>query len=173
MRVTTGQLILTGTMLCLSLFGCNLPKAGGKLNMSGTIIAATLGYLQTSAASAQTAEVIVYTSTSEFAPSATASRTQTPKNPLVTIDTLCWAGPGNAYEVVSAVRERSRLVLLGIGTIPGWYIVRNPIYRDPCWIQATALQIDPGFDLSGLPYVSPPATPTPTEHDTPVPTGTP
>jgi uncharacterized protein YgiM (DUF1202 family) len=83
---------------------------------------------------------------------------------------LCWQGPGPKYEVVSALTKGSRVKLLGQGSISGWYIVRNPIYHDPCWVQQTDLQIEPGTDLLSLQIFNPPPTYTPTQ---PPPTSTP
>lgn len=173
MRTVAGHLMLLCTILCLSLLGCNLPRGTAAPDLRGTIVASTLGVLQTSAAATQTAQEARSSPTEPLAPTETPSSTPTPGNPQVTSDALCWVGPGNQYEVVSAIRKGTNVELLGKGTIPGWYIVRNPIYRDPCWIQASALRIDPSLDLSGLPSFSPPATPEPTETHTPVPTDTP
>jgi uncharacterized protein YgiM (DUF1202 family) len=101
------------------------------------------------------------------------SMTPTPENPLVLRTTLCWVGPGTQYEVVSALKEGERVELLGQGSIPDWWIVRNPIYRDPCWVQAKDLQIEPGYDVSGLQIYYPPPTPTLTPSLTPTATPTP
>lgn len=79
-------------------------------------------------------------------------------------------GPGNAYPVVSAVKSGARVELIGVGSIAGWFIIRNPIYHDPCWIEAKDLQIDPRYDVSQLQIYNPPPTPGPTE--TPIPTPT-
>ena len=98
------------------------------------------------------------------------SATPTPQNPLVLRATLCWIGPGPVYEVVSALKKDERVVLLGRGgSISGWWIVDNPIYHDPCWVQTGDLQLDPGFDTANLKIFNPPPTPT----KTPAPTFTP
>ena len=161
--------VIVGMMLC----SCNLPKPTATPDLSATIVQGTLSALQTSAAAAQTRQSALNTSTP--APAATLPLvTQRPAgNPVVTTDSLCWVGPGNQYEVVSAIRAGTSVELLGRGTVAGWYIVRNPIYRDPCWILASSLQIDPSIDISGLPYFSPPATPSPTPTNTPTNTPTP
>ena len=101
--------------------------------------------------------------------------TATPGDPLVLHTTLCWVGPGAQYEVVSALKEGERVPLLGKGSIPDWWIVKNPIYRDPCWAQAGDLQVDPGVNVAALQVYYPPPTPTytPTETLTPTPTNTP
>ncbi|HEX2697728.1 MAG TPA: hypothetical protein VHM28_08460, partial [Anaerolineales bacterium] len=97
------------------------------------------------------------------------SVTPTPQSPLVTGDALCWVGPGAVYEVVSAIKKGTRVELMGRGNISGWWIVRNPIYHDPCWIPDKYLQFDPGFNTSGLQIYYPPPTPTYTPSITPTP----
>jgi hypothetical protein len=176
MQRNAARLIVITVIVGLALLGCNLPKGTDAPDVSGTIVAATLSALETSAALAltQTAPIGAETSTPAAASPTTAPAvTPVQQGPLVTIDSLCWVGPGNQYEVVSAIRTGTHVELLGRGTIAGWYIVRNPIYHDPCWVQATSLQIDPAFDLTGLPYFSPPPTPTPTPTNTPTNTKTP
>ena len=101
------------------------------------------------------------------------SPTPTPENPLVLRTTLCWVGPGAQYDVVSALKEGERIELIGQGSIPDWWIVRNPIYHDPCWAQAQDIQIEPGYDTSSLEIYFPPPTPTPTASSTPTATPTP
>jgi hypothetical protein len=87
--------------------------------------------------------------------------------------TLCWKGPGAQFEVVSALKKDERVELIGQASIPGWWIVDNPIYHDPCWAQAAHLQIEPGYNTSTLPFYTPPPTPTSTPTDTRTPTTAP
>ena len=91
--------------------------------------------------------------------------TLTPQNPLVTTTTYCWSGPTSktlTYEVISSIQAGTRVQLLGQGIVEGWWIVRNPRYNDPCWIQQEYVQIDPVYDLSTLKTFAVPATPTAT-----------
>lgn len=97
----------------------------------------------------------------------------TPQNPLVLRATLCWIGPGNQYDVVSALQPQTRIQLIGKGTIDGWWVISNPIYKDACWVQAVDVQIEPGFDTSTLKLISPPPLPTPTWTPSKTPTPTP
>ncbi len=85
----------------------------------------------------------------------------TPRNPVVIVDSLCWGGPGKAYEVISTIRAGTPVVLLGRGIIDGWWVVVNPTYHDPCWLPTSSLQVDPAMDLSGLHTYKVPPTPTP------------
>ncbi|HUI88166.1 MAG TPA: hypothetical protein VLX61_05530 [Anaerolineales bacterium] len=91
--------------------------------------------------------------------------TATPQNPLVTTTAYCWSGPtGKAlsYEIISSIQAGTRVQLLGKGIVDGWWIVRNPRYNDPCWIQQQYVQIDPSYDLSALKTYAVPPTPTAT-----------
>ena len=91
--------------------------------------------------------------------------TMTPQNPLVTTTAYCWSGPTSktlTYEVISSIQAGTRVQLLGQGIVEGWWIIRNPRYNDPCWIQQEYVQIDPAYDLSTLKTFAVPATPTAT-----------
>jgi len=77
---------------------------------------------------------------------------------LARVSTLCWEGPGDQYNVVSSVQTGTKLKLLGIGEISGWFIVDNPIYPGVnCWLGSNTVQIDPDVNLSTLKiYPAPP-----------------
>lgn len=146
---------------------CNLPAAASSPtpDMVATLVVLTFSAVQTAATVSVPPPVepepaITETSLPTFTP--------TPQNPLVLKTTLCWAGPGAAYEVVSALKQNERVELLGQGSLAGWWIVKNPIYRDPCWVLASDLQLDPNMDVTNLKIYYPPPTPT----YTPVPTVT-
>lgn len=97
-------------------------------------------------------------------PTATATQTPTPlptftgtptQLPVVTSLAACWFGPGPAYRMESSIKEGEVVELLAVGTVPGWYIIRNPYFQQPCWIQAENLSLDPAFDPSAFPLVTP------------------
>jgi len=161
------------TMFTLILGACNMPSGrvdavdSSRTAAAETVSAVQTGNVNTQALPPVTVEVTTPAPTQTGFPTATA----TPQNPLVINAALCWVGPGSVYEVVSALKQNERVELLGRGSIPGWWIVRNPIYNDPCWVQERYLQIDPGYDTASLKVFNPPPTPTPTF--TPVPTNTP
>lgn len=173
MQKTRAVFATAAALAIYGLIGCNLPTAAPTRDQSGTADAGILAASETDAVAQATA---VSPAPAPSTPTNTATATvaafsPTPESPLVKVDTLCWEGPGNAYEVVSAIRSGTPVELLGQGTVPGWYVVRNPIYRDPCWIRASDLQVSLSINLAGLPYFNPP--PTPTETPKPEPTNTP
>ncbi len=102
-------------------------------------------------------------------PSPTASVTPSPTDlptpqitntPLYTMQLIlnfagCYFGPGPQYTLESNISKGKRVQLLGIGTEPGWYIIRNPYFHRPCWIQAANIKIYDGTDLTSLPVMTP------------------
>lgn len=82
--------------------------------------------------------------------------------PNVTTFAGCYAGPGDNYTLVSnidpSIRKAGRQVvtILGIGSVPGWYIIRNPYFNNPCWIKAENLNVDPNMDMTQFPTMTPP-----------------
>lgn len=78
-----------------------------------------------------------------------------PKRPVVTEFTGCWTGPGPTYTLISNIDPKKYVDVIGIGDVPGWYIIRNPYFRNPCWIEAAYLKIDPRMDFSIFPVMTP------------------
>jgi hypothetical protein len=159
----TAVIILGGTLLA-----CGFPFENQTPSIQRTMLASTVFLMQTQLATLQTPApsntVIptpVITATETFTPLPTA------QNPLVIRDTLCWRGPGPGYVVSSAVHAGTRVILLGQGSIPGWWVIEGPVYHDACWIYQQDLQIDPGYSFQGLRTYDPPATPRPTKTKTP------
>jgi hypothetical protein len=94
----------------------------------------------------------------------TVTPTQGPIQPPVVVNFAnCWLfGPGYSYSLDSHIKSGKQVQLIGVGSTPGWYIIINPYYGTPCWIQAADLSIDPNMDLSQFPLMTPfPLSPTP------------
>ena len=174
MRRNLGYVASICLLLALAISGCNLPSNAAAPNVAATLVAATLSVLQTKAAATLTAAPMP-SDTVAPAPVIVGppTSTATPQNPTVTQLALCWTGPGDAYPVVSSVKVGTSVELMGVGSVSGWYIIKNPTYHDPCWIQASNLKIDPNLNLSTLKIYNPPPTPGPTETEVPPPTDTP
>ena len=164
LRITPAALMLAGVALA-----CNFPRP--------TPVPPLPIEISTSLSAGKPAPTIFAligeTSTPTLALTDTATLVPTPQNPLVLRATLCWVGPGSKYEVVSSLKQGERVELLGRGSITGWYVVKNPIYRDPCWVAESDLQIEAGTDITNLRVFVPPPTPTPTPKPTKVPSPTP
>jgi hypothetical protein len=124
---------------------------------------------------------VVRTRTAEaptVTPSATPTRTPRPATPTPTRGAIkppvvvnfapCWFGPGNAYYLESNIEAGEQVQVVGVGSIPGWYIIINPYFYQRCWIQAVNLSIDPNMDLSQIPMMTP-LIPHATPYSTPKP----
>ncbi len=120
------------------------------LNSMATSIA--LGVIVAQSQTAQALPTATATQTPPPPPTFTSSPTQ---QPVVTRLSACWFGPGPAYRMESSIKEGEPVELLAVGTVPGWYIIRNPYFHQPCWIQAENLSLDPSFDPSPFPLVTP------------------
>lgn len=71
----------------------------------------------------------------------------------------CWnrgPGPSHGYnELSDNITITKRVDLLGVGSVPGWYIIRDPYNNGICWIMAEDLQIFSDIDLSTYPVMTP------------------
>jgi len=84
-------------------------------------------------------------------------------NPYVLEATLCWVGPGPAYDTVSSLQIGTQVEILGIGEGGGYIVVNHPTHNIPCW--ANEDDIDPdGFDLSTATVHARPLLPTDTPY---------
>jgi hypothetical protein len=163
--------VLAGSFaLILAILSCNISYNMGP--PANTPVAPETMVVETLTALAGQALTATGTLTPASPPTntSTSSGIATAKSPVVINDTLCWLGPGPGFVVSSSILTGTSVVLLGQGSIPGWWIVSDPIYHDPCWIYQQDLQIDPNYDLSNLQTFYPPSTPTPTPIPTLIPT---
>lgn len=143
--------------ITLLLASCAPNATTPQVDMMATAVAKAASDLltQTAAASSPTPTV---TDTPVPSPTGTATITPTSgplKPPKIVRFTACWFGPGPQYVLESNISAGKKVELLGVGSVPGWYIIRNPYFHKPCWVQAADLQIDPASDLSQYPIMTP------------------
>jgi hypothetical protein len=81
--------------------------------------------------------------------------TQPPKRPVVTAFADCRAGPGPQYTHITNISPKKYVNLIGVGSVPGWYVIRDPYFRNICWIEASYLKFDPRMDTSKYPVMTP------------------
>ena len=110
-------LIAIASFLIILLSACNLP---GAPTATPDVVASQVA--ETFTAFVVSNPVPVSTSTPEevasstpLATSTVTMPTSTPQNPLVLNTILCWKGPGDPYEVVSALKTGERVELIGEG----------------------------------------------------------
>jgi len=158
------RLASASLILCAALLACGVLPQAKVPDAQRTLLASTAFFMQTEAATLQTPQP---SDTPTFTPVITSTGTASPlptaQNPLVTVTTLCWRGPGHGFEVSSSVKAGTRVILLGQGSVPGWWVIEGPVYHDPCWMPQQDLQIDPGYNFQGLRTFDPPPTPKPTK----------
>lgn len=154
------------------ILACTLPWTAGGTDAAATMVVETVAALQTSLSASQTAVPPATVPATPPVPTATAPPPATPtfSNPVVKTTALCWTGPGSAYPVVSGIKQGIAVEVLGVGSKVGWLVVKNPTYRDPCWIEVDNLQLDPYFTTAGLRVFNPPPTPGPKITPGPSPT---
>lgn len=79
--------------------------------------------------------------------------------PRVIAKTGCWTGPGDTYTLISNIelnqQGRKNVIILGMGSVPGWVVIRNPYFNNPCWVPLEAMEIDPHTNLSAFPVMTP------------------
>ena len=82
-------------------------------------------------------------------PTTEPTSSEPPKRPYLTTFAPCWlGGPGAKYPLDSNINEKTRVDIVGTGSVEGWYIIRNPYFHKLCWIEAVNLNIDPNLDLT-------------------------
>lgn len=96
-------------------------------------------------------ETPVPTATETLPP--TVSATEMPR--VIAQLTPCYAGPGSTYPLVSNISGTEKVEIAGVGSVAGWYIIKNPYFGSTCWISAESLVLDPNSDFSNLPVMSP------------------
>lgn len=125
----------------------------------GTVVAQAAFDLLTQTANAASATPVPPTVTLTPSPSETATIEPTPNEPARRPQTInfaaCWFGPGPSFTHETNIKKGKAVELLGLGNVPGWYIIRDPYFHRPCWIQASDLKIFPGTDLSKYPVMTP------------------
>ena len=73
--------------------------------------------------------------------------------------TGCWTGPGDTYTLISNIElnqyGKKNVIILGMGSEPGWVVIRNPYFNNPCWVPLSAMEIDPNMDMAQFPVMTP------------------
>ena len=75
--------------------------------------------------------------------------------PQVVGQSPCYVGPGPSYKLTSNISDYKLVEIVGIGSIDGWYVIKNPYFGSNCWISTDHLKLDPNSDFSNLPIITP------------------
>jgi hypothetical protein len=110
---------------------------------------------QTAAAASPTPAVTLTPNSTETPTEVSPTSEDFGRMPMTLSYAACWFGPGSGYDLDSNISKGKGVELLGIGNVPGWYVIRNPYFHSPCWIRATDLRIFDGTDLTKYPVMKP------------------
>ena len=147
--------MFTLTILIL-LPGCAPQATPTPVDTIGTIAAQLASQMLTQTAAAYSPTPLPVTDT----PIPTSTETLVPfpiitNIPRVVGQTPCYTGPGPAYSLTSNITDTKKVELVGIGSVSGWYLIKNPYFGSICWVSADHLQFDPTSDFSNLPVMTP------------------
>ena len=119
--------------------------------------AASVLLTQTAAASSPTSPppTVTLTPSPTETEAATPTESGPPRKPQTVNFAGCYFGPGPSYTLESNISKGKGVELLGVGSVPGWYIIRNPYFHRPCWISEADLKIFPGTDITTYPVMTP------------------
>lgn len=151
------------SLLAITITAC-APQAPATptVDVVGTVAAQLASDMLTQTAGAVTPTPIPPTETPTLAvtdtPSAPTEKPQV-NPPRLIAQTGCWTGPGDTYTLISNIelnqQGRKNVIILGMGSEPGWVVIRNPYFNNPCWVKLESMEIDPNMDLSGYPLMTP------------------
>jgi len=68
----------------------------------------------------------------------------------------CYLGPNaDVNKLSSYISSYKDVQMVGVGSVPGWYVIINPYNRGQCWVEAKNMVLDPSFDISVYPTIKP------------------
>jgi len=158
--------VTPGLLLLLALLACNLPGSN-YISPDNPSDLENIGSNPAEEISNQPGEAAESQSTSldgKITLTPRVTLTATPEVALVwvTQNTNCRAGPNKIYDNLGALLLDEKTEILGIGSTGSYYIVKNPdIPGGECWLWDNYAQTS--GDLSELPEMTPPPSPTPAE----------
>lgn len=150
--------LLAGVMIT----ACTPQAATPTLDVVGTVAAQLAADMLTQTAGAVTSTPVPPTVTLTPAFTDTPTPTLPPSQinpPRLIAQTGCWTGPGDTYTLISNIelnaKGRKNVIILGMGSVPGWVVIRNPYFYNPCWVPLSAMEIDPHTNLAAFPVMTP------------------
>jgi len=148
--------MITAVTVLLLLVACAGEPTPPPVDTVGTIAAQMASMMLTQTVAAYSPTPLPATSTPVFTETPTLEPTPAvTKRPEVIGFSPCYTGPGSSYPLVSNISDTKRVDLIGIGSVPGWYVIKNPYFNSPCWISVEDLKIFSDIDLSAYPTITP------------------
>ena len=157
MKQLSSSLVVIGIVLVVILSACAPQVTPPPVDTAATMAIQFMQEMLTQTAAAASPTPLPATAT--LIPTETPSPQPTEAKPLkrtvIKTFTGCYYGPGPEYTLDSNISEGRRVDIVGIGSVPGWYVIINPYFHKQCWVNANDLEIDPARDLSTLPVMTP------------------
>ena len=161
MNIHLSRLTVVGLSVILIGTACQSKAATPQVDTMATAVAQAASVLLTQTAAAASPTPLPPTVTLTPSPTATETVTPTlsgpPRRPQTENFAACYLGGpgGKAYQLDSNISKGKGVELLGLGNVPGWYVIRNPYFHRPCWIAQADLKIFPGTDITTYPVMTP------------------
>jgi len=165
MKFQIPKVVLLGLIFTLNMVACQTQDTPPTVDIAGTLAVqfASTMMAQTVAAYSPTPPPSPTSPPVTDTPIFTATPAEPTKDPTLRIIRIkglddppaCRRGPDESYALISNINTPKDVELLGIGNVPGWYVIKNPYFGAPCWLPETILEIDPALDLSLFPVMAP------------------
>jgi hypothetical protein len=159
------RMIMVGLIVILASTACIPQATATPVDVIGTTAAQLAMVMLTQTAGAVTATPVPPTTTQTLPPTETPAPTPTDdgkRQPTVVITFVpCFTGPDESYTFISnidpSIRRSGKQVveILGIGNVPGWVVIRNPYFNNPCWVREEHMEIGPHIILPDYPVMTP------------------
>ena len=158
------KLFFVPGLLVLAMLACNIPLVQGNANDGA---AATITAL---AATIQAQNIPTRTGTpTAVSPTDTATITPTPTPSVPTVSvsqtTNCRTGPGTGYDLLGSLAVGQTAEVVGKYTPGDYWIIDTPGGTGTCWLWGQYATV--GGNMSGVPELAAPPTPTPALPDAP------
>lgn len=147
--------VMLATMLALT--ACSSEPTPPPVDVVGTMAAQMASDMLTQTVAAYSPTPPPATATSIPTETMTPEPTKDASIKIVTVvnHTACWFGPGESYGLESYINVPKKVELLGVGSVPGWYIIKNPYFNAPCWVPVEDVELDPNMDITVFPAMTP------------------
>ncbi len=157
MKLRVPGLVVWGVVLLVLVPACAPKATPPPVDAAATIAMQLAQGMLTQTASAASPTPLPPTAT--LIPTETLTPAPTENIPLkrtvIKVFTGCYYGPGPEYALDSNISAGKKVDIVGVGSVPGWYVIVNPYFHKQCWVNANDLEIDPARDLSTLPVMTP------------------
>ena len=157
MKLRLSSSVVLGIVLICIVSACAPQATPPPVDAAATIAIQLMQEMLTQTASAASPTPLPATAT--LLPTATLTPEPTENKPLkrtvIKVFTGCYYGPGPEYTLDSNISPGKKVDIVGVGSVPGWYVIVNPYFHKQCWVNANDLEIDPARDLTTLPVMTP------------------